>query len=241
MSYASASSGNQLSPQFGSPSTTSESHVPRTPSDSLIRNSTERGSATQTRRFRDLPASAPSTSYLGPFIPQKMYKPPTNSDRQRYVDQVDLEEPIIFMASHPEEWGIPLSDALHCRVKRLNQRDDTVFEDRGPSISIRLEWPCYRPWSRQIPTRDFKSPPGPITRAKLAKNIAKNVDRFIQEKSKSNIEDDSDGQWRVGPGGIKLDDLVLVSLHHVSRGSWQPHLRLRRPLSLLNLVEYRSK
>ena len=68
-----------------------------------------------------------------------MYKPPTNSDRLRYVDQVELEAPIIFEALHPDEFGIPLSDALHCRVKRLNQRDETVFQDRGPSISIRLE------------------------------------------------------------------------------------------------------
>jgi hypothetical protein len=68
-----------------------------------------------------------------------MYKPPTNSDRLRYVEQVELEAPIIFEASHPDEYGIPLADALHCRVKRLNNRDETVFQDRGPSISIRLE------------------------------------------------------------------------------------------------------
>jgi hypothetical protein len=65
------------------------------------------------------------------------------------------------------------------------------------------------------------------------------------------IEDDSDARWKVGIGGIKLDDLVLISLHHVSRGeyctrvlglrisdydsgSWQPHLRLRRPSAILH-------
>ena len=42
------------------------------------------------------------------------------------------------------------------------------------------QWPGYPPWSRQIPTRDFRNPPGPITRAKLAKNVAKSVLRFIQ-------------------------------------------------------------
>jgi hypothetical protein len=43
------------------------------------------------------------------------------------------------------------------------------------------------------------------------------------------MEEDSDERWKVGdqPGQIKFDDLVLVSLHHVSMGSWQPHLRLR--------------
>lgn len=41
------------------------------------------------------------------------------------------------------------------------------------------QWPGYAPWSRQIPTRDFRSPPGPITRSKLAKNVAKTIQRFI--------------------------------------------------------------
>jgi hypothetical protein len=44
---------------------------------------------------------------------------------------------------------------------------------------MQCQWPGYQPWSRQIPTRDFRNPPGPITRAKLAKNVAKSVARFI--------------------------------------------------------------
>lgn len=47
------------------------------------------------------------------------------------------------------------------------------------------------------------------------------------------MEEGSDVRWRIGdrPDDIKLEDLMLVSIHHVSLGSWQPHLRLRRPLS----------
>lgn len=45
------------------------------------------------------------------------------------------------------------------------------------------------------------------------------------------MEDDADHRWRIGegPNDIKLEDLVLVSMHHVSLGSWQPQLRLLRP------------
>lgn len=32
--------------------------------------------------------------------------------------------------------------------------------------------------------------------------------------------------WRVGPGFITIDRLVLVSLENVSRGSWQPRIDL---------------
>ncbi|KAF8159624.1 hypothetical protein B0H34DRAFT_796852 [Crassisporium funariophilum] len=167
----------------------------------------------------------------GPFVPQLMYRPHTTSDRKRYVEEVLLEAPIYFYTEHSGRCGISLQDALHSRTKNLVDRDQTVFEGRGPSVSIRLEWPGYRQWSRQIPTKDFRSPPGPITIAKLAKNVAKCVLRFIQDRKAHPMEDESDQRWRIGdgPNDIKLDDLVLVSIHHVSLGSWQPHLRLRRP------------
>jgi hypothetical protein len=175
------------------------------------------------RQVLDLPMRA-----YGPFVPQQMYKPHTNSDRKRYVEEIELEAPIYFSMDHPSEFGIPLSDALHSRVKRLQNRDQLVFEGRGPSVSIRLEWPGYRQWSRQIPTKDFRTPPGPITLSKLAKNVAKCVQRFIEERKNQSLEDDSDPRWKVGTGAnhIKLEDLVLVSIHHVSLGSWQPQLRL---------------
>jgi len=53
-----------------------------------------------------------------------------------------------------------------------------------------------------------------------------------QERQGHPPEDDSDARWRVstGPGlnYIRFEDLILVSLHHVSIGSWQPQLRLNR-------------
>lgn len=50
------------------------------------------------------------------------------------------------------------------------------------------------------------------------------------------MEDGSDERWRIGdrPGDIKVEDLMLVSIHHVSLGSWQPQLRLRRPQTISN-------
>lgn len=107
-----------------------------------------------------------------------------------------------------------------------------------------LQWPGYPPWSRQIPTRDFRSPPGPITRSKLAKNVAKTVLRFldvrmppcvgsnnandvlIQEKRGKQPEDDEGQRWKLA--NITIDQLELIGLQHVSMGSWQAHLRLRQ-------------
>ncbi|KAH9967288.1 hypothetical protein BC827DRAFT_580770 [Russula dissimulans] len=167
----------------------------------------------------------------GPMVPQKRYKPHTSSDRRRYVDEVNLESSIHFYMQKPDEEGIPLKDAMHGRFARLAIRDEPMFQERGPSISVRINWPGYQPWSRQIPTRDFRNPPGPITRAKLAKNVAKSVSRFIAEHKGRPMEEDGDPAWAVGPGAIDVFDLVLVRLDHVSKGSWQAQLQLLRPFT----------
>ncbi|OCH87372.1 hypothetical protein OBBRIDRAFT_736260 [Obba rivulosa] len=171
-------------------------------------------------------AAAYATPYDGIFVPQKTYKPHTQSDRRRYVEDVELEAPIIFYTQGPSGCGIPLRDALNSRFMRLMGRDDLMFQNRGPSVSIRLMWPGYAPWSRQIPTRDFRSPPGPITRSKLAKNVAKTIQRFIDEMEGRRMEDETEARWRVGKNHIQLDDLLLVGLQHVSMGSWQAYVRL---------------
>jgi nitrogen fixation protein len=165
------------------------------------------------------------------YIPQSIYQPYTEADRVRYIEKADLKEPIIFKTTHPDQWGIPLDDALRAKMKNLLDKDDSMFENCGPSVSIRLQWPGYRAWTKQIPTMDFKSPKGPITRAKLAKNIANCVKRFIDEKEKERMEMEADRRWRVGTRYIRMEDLILVSLHHISKGSWQPQLRLRTPLN----------
>ena len=37
-----------------------------------------------------------------------------------------------------------------------------------------------------------------------------------------------DPNWRIGDGGITKDQVILVGVVHVSRGSWQPILQLNR-------------
>ena len=74
----------------------------------------------------------------GELIPQKTYRPNTQSDRRRYVDEVQLEPPIMFYMQNPPRCGMSLQDALQGRFMNLRDRDDHMFEHRGPSVSIRL-------------------------------------------------------------------------------------------------------
>ena len=53
---------------------------------------------------------------------------------------------------------------------------------------------------------------------------------FIQEVKSHNMDEPGKHRWRVGDRCIGVDDLVLLGLEHVSKGSWQVQLRLRRPL-----------
>jgi ABC-type cobalamin transport system ATPase subunit len=52
------------------------------------------------------------------------------------------------------------------------------------------------------------------------------------------MELESDRKWRVGTRYIRMEDLMLVSLHHISKGSWQPQLRLRT--SMLEIQQRRA-
>jgi len=178
------------------------------------------------------PGSSAMSTIEHPMVPQTRYRPHTSGDQRRYVDEVNLQEPIYFFLSSPggPKPGIPLRDAITSKFMRLNNRDEQLFQGCGPSISVRLLWKGYQPWSRQIPTRDFRSPPGPITKAKLAGSVAKSVQRFIEEYKDREMEPGADLRWAVGPGKIDVDDLLLVSLVHVAMGSWQANLQLNRPL-----------
>ncbi|KAH7890709.1 hypothetical protein F5I97DRAFT_1798867 [Phlebopus sp. FC_14] len=172
------------------------------------------------------------------FIPQKIYQPYTEADRVRYIKDADLKPPVYFYSKDPYECAVSLDDALKARLKNLIDKEEQMFTGCGPSIFTsqflstdqRVQWPGYRPWTKQIPTYDFKTPRGPITKGKLAKNIANCVRSFIEVAEKQHMEAESDRRWKVGRRHIKVEDLMLVSLHHVSKGSWQPQLRLRRAL-----------
>jgi hypothetical protein len=95
--------------------------------------------AQQYQSWKDTPSICPIAGDVKTFVPQRMYKPHTGSDRRRYVEEVRLSLPIIFEVEGPNEWGIGLDDALKCRTKRLLDKDTLMFEGCGPSVSTRLE------------------------------------------------------------------------------------------------------
>jgi hypothetical protein len=51
-----------------------------------------------------------------------------------------------------------------------------------------------------------------------------------QEHQGRPMEEDGEPIWAVGGRKIEVNDLVLVRLDHVSKGSWQAQLQLLHPL-----------
>jgi len=79
-----------------------------------------------------------------------------------------------------------------------------------------------------ISSHNWRRTKGLITKEKLAQSLAKTTGQFIENVSNKPLEIGAERSWKVGTQHIGVEDLILVSLHNVSKGSWQPHFRLRR-------------
>ncbi|KAF9644729.1 hypothetical protein BDM02DRAFT_874158 [Thelephora ganbajun] len=155
------------------------------------------------------------------IVPQRPYVLPYG---QSYFDKFIPENPITFPSRSGGD-GIVLTDAINENFDHLIGRDDHVFvEYTGSAITLRLEWPGYESWAGQIRTKDWRRKPEPVTRAKLATEVAKKVRSFIRDNIDKPTTSGSE-RWRVGPGFIEVKDLVLIRLLHVSKGSWQAEFR----------------
>lgn len=135
-----------------------------------------------------------------------LYRPFTETDKERYLERVSLSPPIIFVTKEPLEWGISLEDARNGKTQRLVDKNVPVLQKCGPSVSIRInvsgklssvtslttiahQWPGYPPFKRQISSRNCRKMKGPITKQKLAQSVAKTAGQFIEvDQSRKNIQ-----------------------------------------------------
>jgi len=148
--------------------------------------------------------------------------------QQQYVSRCRNEEgaldPVIVFRTNGKE-GIYVPDALDKKYSDLEGRDDPMFLNRATSVSLRFEWPGYPSWSNTIKTKLWRSPRKQITLAKLATEIGKSLQKFIQEMEESRTEC-TESLWRLDHDHLTVNSLLLISLSHVSQGSWQPSFKV---------------
>jgi len=117
----------------------------------------------------------------------------------------------------------PVAEALEKRYDGLMNKDSPVLVEVGPTANTRFEWPGYPSKEYQLRTVDWHDPPRKITLGKLSTEVAKHVTRFVEDMEGIQI-DPNHASWRVGQGGIRIEDLRLAAYEQVSTGSWQVRL-----------------
>jgi len=127
--------------------------------------------------------------------------------------------------------GINLGDALHKTFEGLDNRDDPVLQDASGAISCRFLFPGYPANSGpcQINTLDWTRKRLPITRNKLAYEVARKLERYLHYMAKFTPDGSVENQWTIGQGFMHIDNMFLVRLVSVSKGSFQPEIWIADP------------
>ncbi|KAF9784645.1 hypothetical protein BJ322DRAFT_1109355 [Thelephora terrestris] len=122
--------------------------------------------------------------------------------------------------------GFNMKRALDQNFRGLDGRDRPVLEDANGPVSCRLLFSGYPADTQhnQIAVKNWKKTPAPITRSKLAYEIAKRINRYLDDLATAQMDPSADPRWTVGQGCMKIENMYLVSFTWVSKGSLQPEI-----------------
>lgn len=162
-------------------------------------------------------------------VPQQIWTPPNQSDWRRYVEQANLRMPVFFI-QNDGTIGLPLARAI-TGDRALRSADLPAPLGGGHSTQIRIAWPGYESWERQIQIRDQTRQRNEITLERFVKLVAGVVDRFLTVACSIAVPD---SQWRVGHGGINRNSVIIVGAVQVSAGGWMPILQVYQPPPMAN-------
>jgi hypothetical protein len=177
-------------------------------------------------------------------VPQQMWTPPNQSDWRRYVEQANLRMPVFFI-QNDGTIGLPLARAI-TGDRALRGANMPAPLGGGHSTQIRVAWPGYEAWERQIQIRDQTRQRNEITLERFVKLVAGVVDRFLTLASSdgSNVASPiavPNNPWRVGNGGINRNSVVIVGAVQVSAGGWMPILQVYHPVATPSTQYYPAR
>jgi len=161
----------------------------------------------------------------GTMVPQGFWVPHTNTDRRQHVAEAELQMPIFFEDTNGR-LGITLEAAASGRCHGLLNAQCFAPLGNKSTTHIRILWPGYVEFKRQVQIRDETSVRNPITIFRFAYHIGRSVDAFFRARQPD--AGYSDPRWRIGEGGISPREIIIIGAIHVSIGGWQPILQLNR-------------
>ncbi|KAI9465888.1 hypothetical protein BJY52DRAFT_1220601 [Lactarius psammicola] len=135
----------------------------------------------------------------------------------------------VFFEGEGGNLGISLATSTDGRCYGLRDASHPALLGQRSSTYIRIIWPDYKEFKRQVPTREHMTTYNPISMAGFARQIGRTVDAFLQvcELGPSCVDDQRD-LWRIGLGGIRDSDIVIIGAVQVFAGSWMPIIKLDR-------------
>ncbi|KAI9451556.1 hypothetical protein BJY52DRAFT_1226565 [Lactarius psammicola] len=92
---------------------------------------------------------------------------------------------------------------------------------------IRILWPGYKTFHYEFRIFDQKlGKDVPITMSRLVERVARGLHRLYLEGVRN--PKTFDERWKLGEGGVLLEEIKIIGLLHVSQGTWMPMLHLTR-------------
>ncbi|KAN0131212.1 hypothetical protein V8E53_010916 [Lactarius tabidus] len=163
----------------------------------------------------------------GTVVPQTMWSPYSVSDRRQHVEMGKLQMPVFF-EGEDGALGFSLAASVDGQC-HFRHADDPAPLSQKTTTHIRIIWPGYKEFKRQIPIRDETTERKPITMAKFLGQVGRTVDTFLRVcELDSGCVNDQGKLWRIGPGGIQRSDILVIGAIQVSAGSWMPIMQLNR-------------
>ncbi|KAH9998491.1 hypothetical protein BJV74DRAFT_202392 [Russula compacta] len=166
--------------------------------------------------------------YKGTIVPQTLWVPQTGTDRRHHVDEAELQLPIFFEGLDGR-LGLSLEAAAQGRCQGLLNAQSFAPLGLKSTTHIRIMWPGYVDFKRQVQIRDETGHHNPITISRFAHHIGRSVVAFLRNcQPDPGCTHPRHSAWGIGAGGIQGSDIIIIGAVHVSAGSWMPILQLNR-------------
>ncbi|KAI0260365.1 hypothetical protein BC834DRAFT_900958 [Gloeopeniophorella convolvens] len=160
----------------------------------------------------------------GTVVRQRRWLPRNEVDVRRHIEDATLQLPVFFVA-RDGTLGYGLQSILQNAEYHLRDGYQPAPLGGVTTTTIRIGWPGYQDWKRQIQARDETSERRQITLARFMKYIGTSVDRFFKDSGVDHPAGSSSG---IGIGGITQRDVRIIGAVHVSAGSWMPIIQLTK-------------
>ncbi|KAH9010047.1 hypothetical protein EDB85DRAFT_1826311, partial [Lactarius pseudohatsudake] len=147
----------------------------------------------------------------GSVVPQTMWSPHL-IDRKQHVEEAVLQMPIFFEGIDGR-LGLPLEAAAMGQCHALRNAQEFAPLGHKSTTYIRIAWPGYKDFKRQVQIRDQTIEHNPITISRFAHNIGRSVDAFLKPDPGST--DSSRERWEIGLSGIQRSDIIVIGAVHI--------------------------